>query len=136
MQRSREAWMLDLCFWKDMTDLVPLAIQIELYFSIHSFGIQLSPFTCAYYLQFLCYHEMNDSENRRRALQQLIDVASDEDKHESKPYISLNIAGHCLLVAGDIMRARHTFYKSYWTTILYPPLHKSNSAHWYLQNFC
>ena len=46
-QRVRKAWMFDLIVAWDITDMVPLAIQIELYFS--EYGILfLSPFTCVY----------------------------------------------------------------------------------------
>ena len=50
IQRARTAWMFDLCITEDMTDVVPLAIQIEIYFS-SPLPVELSPFTCAYYLQ-------------------------------------------------------------------------------------
>ena len=60
-QRARKAWMFDLFIAHNMSNMVPLAIQIELFFSTYPEApiVLLSPFTCAYYLQFLCYHNMH-----------------------------------------------------------------------------
>ena len=43
MQRAKKAWMNELTLTKDMTDVVPLAIKIELYFSDPCVHISLSP---------------------------------------------------------------------------------------------
>ena len=91
IQRARTAWMFDLNFMENITDAVPLAIQIEIYFSGDI--VQLSPFTCAYYLQFLCYHRMQQYDNRDRALQQLIEVVFNREQC-GKPWTSWSIAGH------------------------------------------
>ena len=126
-QRAKKAWMLDLHVTKDMTDVLPLAFQIELYFDAdHLF---VSPFTCAYYLQFLCYHRMHQYDNRDRALQQLIEVANNK-KQWGAQWISLNIVGHCLLLVGNRGQARDKFKKSYFISQQNPTAHKYNSAGW------
>ena len=112
-QKASTAWMFDLTFMQDTTDSLPLAIQIELYLSFYKYlPVNLSPFTCAYYLQFLCYHRMQQCDNRDHALQQLIEVVNDIEQC-GKPHTSWNIAGHCLLLAGRTGQARHMFYRSY-----------------------
>ena len=131
IQKARKAWMLDLEFMKIKTDMVPLAIQIELNFSLTE-SFALSPFTCAYYLQFLCYHRMHQYDNRDRALQQLIEVVNNREQC-GRQWISLNIAGHCLLLAGRTAQAQHAFYRSYMLTQS-TPREKWNSAIWYLLN--
>ena len=132
IHRARKAWMFDLTFAQAMTNVVPLAIQIELYFR----GTQivwLSPFTCAYYLQFLCYHEMHQYDNRDHALQQLIEVGKNPKQH-GYPLTSFNIIGHCLLLAGRTVQARTILYWSYMLSHK-TPREKWNSAKWYLLNF-
>ena len=69
-QRARRAWMFDLRLNKDLIDALPLAFQIELYFSLSD--VKISPFICAYYLQFMCYHNMQRYDERDRALVQLL----------------------------------------------------------------
>ena len=133
IQRARTAWMFDFYVTKNMTDVVPLAIQIEIYFR-GDYAVQLSPFTCAYYLQFLCYHRTQQYDNRDRALQQLIEVAYNRKQRGMKqPYTSLSIAAHCLLLAGRRVQARDLLYRSYMAT-----QNNSgeiwNSAIWYLLN--
>ena len=61
IQRAKTARIFDLCITIDRTDMVPLAIQIELFFynGYNAISVLLSPFTHAYYLQFLCYHDMH-----------------------------------------------------------------------------
>ena len=77
-QRARKAWMFNMNFVKDMNDAMPIAIKIELLFCHQSLEvISISPFTCAYYLQFLCYHDTHQFDNRESALQQLIDAVHD-----------------------------------------------------------
>ena len=136
MQRARKSWMFELSLRKNMTEMTPLAIQIELYFSDRFAFISLSPFTCTYYLQFLCYHQMCQYDSRNCALQQLIDVLNYSDYCGIQFYNTLNIAGHCLLLSGQRARAWEMFNESYQHTQRNPPLHKYNSALWYLQNYC
>ena len=131
IQRAKKAWISDLLITKDMIDVVPLAIQIELhFFDLHP--IPLSPFTCAYYLQFLCYHRMQQYENRDSALRQLIEVVFNREQC-SIHYFSINIAGHCLLLAGKRDQARAMFIRSHSLT-QQSPAGKFNPALWYLQN--
>ena len=132
IQRARKAWMFDLDVTQETTNMVPFAFQIELYFSA-PLSLFVSPFTCAYYLQFLCYHRMQQYDNRDRALQQLIEVAFNREQCGMQ-WTSLNIAGHCLLLAGRRAQARNMFYISYQTTQMYPPFDQMNSALWYLHN--
>ena len=99
IQRAKKAWVFDLYIAKDMINVMPLAIQIELYFNGNHFPVVLSPFTFAYYLQFLCYHRMQQYVNRDRALQQLIEVVDNREQC-GLPHNSLNIAGHCMLLVG------------------------------------
>ena len=132
IQRARTAWMFDLRF-SEVKAHVPLAIQIELNFSLED-DYAFSPFTCAYYLQFLCYHRMQQYDNRHRALQQLIDVACNMEQC-GDPHFSLNIAGHCLLLVGRRDLARVFFYRSYML-LKSTPYEKWNSAIWYLLNCC
>ena len=124
-----------MIFVKDMNDAMPIGIQIELLFCHKSMRMKwLSPFTCAYYLQFLCYHAMHQLDNRERALQQLIDAVHDVKQCGNEQFTSLNIAGHCLLLAGKLVQARDMFYQSYLSTIMLPFHHEQNSAVWYLKN--
>ena len=133
-QRARTAWMFDLDITHDMTNMVPLAIQIELFFSTYpEILVQLSPFTCVYYLQFLCYHNTHQYNNRDVALQELIDIVNDI-KRRGMPLISFNITGHCLLLAGRRDQALVMFQRSYRLTEDFPLIHQRNSATWYLQN--
>ena len=134
IQRARKAWMFALYLEKDMAYLVPLAIQIELYFSDPTFNIRISPLTCTYYLQFLCYHRMCQYDCRNRALQQLIELLADTERITNETYHTGNIAGHCLLLAGERALAWEVFNKSYQYTQRHPPFDKYNSALWYLHN--
>ena len=129
IQRAKKAWMFDFLLTLSMIDVVPLAIQIELYFAGCVF---LSPYICAYYLQFLCYHRMHQYDIRDRTLLQLIEVAFNKEQccHQDN---SLNIAGHCLLLTGMRFLAQHVFYRSYMFT-LGSPCEQQNSAIWYLLN--
>ena len=102
IQRAREAWLTDLVIDNCMSDILPLAIQIELYFCradclnfIYD-KLIISPFVCAYYLKFLCYHELGQYDNRDRELRQLIDVVYTERCGERQDF-SYNIAGHFCL---------------------------------------
>ena len=119
IQKAKKAWMFDLKFNKTETYLLPLAIKIELYLSFVD-GIELSPLTCAYYLQFLCYFDLNLYDNRDRALEQLVDfVKNAAENHRGeclRSFPDLNITGHCLLLAGKMVEARDMFYLSYTLT--------------------
>ena len=70
-KRAKTAWLFDVVFPKHIANSMPLAIQIELYFCDSLTGVRISPFVCAYYLMFLCYHGLHDHENRNSALRQL-----------------------------------------------------------------
>ena len=131
IQRSRKAWMFDLYVTENMTDVVPLAIQIEIYFQCDR-PVQLSPFTCAYYLQFLCYHRMQQYDNRDCTLQQLIEVVLNKEQC-GDPWTSLSIVGHCLLLAGRRAQARDILYRSYRASQI-TGYEIWNSAIWYLLN--
>ena len=135
IQRAKSAWMFDFVVTQDMTDFVPLAIQIELYFLSLVPLIALSPFTCAYYLQFMCYHQTQQYQNRDRALQQLVEVAYNRDQSGNFPWHSFNIAGHCLLLAGRTAQAQDMFNLSYEIAQMRPPFDRYTSALWYLHNF-
>ena len=134
IQRARRAWMFDLIITQEMIDVVPLAIKLELYANHVYVPVTFSPFACAYYLQFLCYHRMHQYDSRDRALQQLIEVANNEEQCGNILHHSLNIAGHCLLLAGRRNHARDIFRRSYLITQMVPPYDKFNSALWYLRN--
>ena len=130
------AWMFPMNFPRDTSNSLPLAIRIELYFK--RLSVKLSPFTCAYYLQFLCYFDLHQYENRDRALEQLVDFAKHtaeriKDSHSTS---DLSIAGHCLLLAGQIAEARDMFCWSYALVQQFrPDLQELNSARWYLHIF-
>ena len=131
IDKAKKAWMFPMNFSKGTTNPLPLAIRIEVYFSLAY--IQLSPLTCAYYLQFLCYSDIHQYENRDSALEQLVDFAKHRTEEDPCPYADLNIAGHCLLLAGRIIEARDLFYLSYILTKNFSPaVHNDNSAQWYL----
>ena len=133
-QMPKKAWMFDLWFLKEMAELVPLGIQIELYFCHSEMEVMLSPYVCTYYLQFLCYHEMRRYDDRDRALQHLIEAAFDRQQSGTARH-SYNLAGHCLLIAGQKARAQFMFSMSDLGGKINPPYDKYNSAVWYLKNF-
>ena len=110
--------------------MLPLAIQIELRFADRV--IFVSPFIFAYYLMFLCYHELRHYDDRDRALRQLVEVVNNPQQHGSWQHHSLNIAGHCLLMAGKTSQARDMFIRSFRITMRNPPFYKYNSALHYL----
>ena len=78
--RLKTAWLVPFLVFKDMAYVMPFAIQIEFLFNDNSMGplLRLSPYVCAYYLMFLCYHELHQYDQRYQALCQLIDVANNE----------------------------------------------------------
>ena len=135
--RLNTAWLMPFMVDKDMAHVMPLAIQIELLFNDHDHNrfMLLSPYVCAYYLMFLCYHELRQYDQRDRALQllQLIDVFNNAWQPGPLPYQSCNIIGHCLYLAGDTTQAQEFFIRSYQFTQDIPPYDKYNSALYYLQ---
>ena len=113
-KKVTSAWMFELRFPQDLAaGNLPLAIKIELNFCDDILGVQHSPFTCAYYLMFLCYHVLQQDEDRDWALCQLIVAVNNPYQREDHRYHSYNIAGHCLLLAGQIHHARVMFLRSY-----------------------
>ena len=142
MERAKKAWIPDLIFNRQMTEILPLAIQIEVNYNTDIdllrkyLVIYLSPFTCAYYLMFLCYHELGQYDNRDRALQQLIEVVNNPEQCGKEPYRSYNIAGHCLLVTGERERARDMFNRSIQFSRRDSWWDRRNTAEWYIRNFC
>ena len=137
MHRTREAWLCDFHVGKPMTDIMPLAIQVELYFTDGDNGfLYLSPFICLYYFMFLCYHKLHQYDNRDRALRQLVEVVHNFAQCGCMLHHSYNITGHCLVVAGERALARDMFMRSYQFSRRIPPLDKFNSALWYMQHFC
>ena len=135
-QIAKRAWLFDFCVHNHFITLVPAAIQIELMFGDPAI---LSPFTCAYYLQFLCYHGLRQFDNRDNSLRQLTEVPEKPEQCGSNcmRYSSFNIAGHCLLVAGDKVRAREMFLKSCEVHSRYGSKcnPQANSAVYYLHNY-
>ena len=141
VQRAGKAWLSDMVFTKNMTEILPLGIQIEQYFcDSASMNVRLSPYVCAYYLMFLCYHELRQFNNRYSALRQLIDGLDQEleETDSQANFAGHNIAGHCLLIAGDINKAREMFMISRMPFLMINPLFKklNSSPAWYLSNFC
>ena len=101
-----------LSFRKDVINNVTLAIQVVLRFCEHVYGVLISPITCAYYLMFLCYHELCQKENRERALRLLMTVVNSPELCERHIHHSFNIAGHRLLLAGQWCRAWNSYLQS------------------------
>ena len=133
-QRARKAWMFNLRLNKDMIDALPLAFQIELCF--RQIGVWISPFTCAYYLQFMCYHRMQQYDERDRALEHLLQALVNLEQR-GDPYTlctSLNIAGHCSLLAGMRTVAQLAFCASIRQMQSIQSCFHCESAFWYLQN--
>ena len=134
LQKAKKAWMFEMLFCNGASYPLPLAIKIELYFSY--FSITLSPFACAYYLQFLSYFNLRNYENMNRVLEQLVDYAKQAIEKDDHSYSDLNIAGHCLLLAEKKPEALDIFKLSYiLTQRLSPYRHIQNSARWYLLNY-
>ena len=140
MDRAQKAWVMPLYFEKCMTDILPLAIQIELYFSDFVIFVTIPSLAMAYYLAFQCYHELGQYDNRDNTLRQLVDCVNNFAKRKHSPRL-FNIAGHCLLIAGDIVRARDMFIRSKQTALckktpVLASYVRINSAKWYLEHFC
>ena len=134
--RAKMSWLFDIVVGKDSAEFMPLGLQIELYFCDPKRGVVVSPFTFAYYLMFLCHHELRQYDQRDRSLRQLVDVTNSTEQCGGWPYHSYNITGHCLLLAGDTYRAQDMFDRSYQWTRRERVYHKYNSAKCYLQQFC
>ena len=115
---------------------MPIGIQIELYFCDPKLGVIVSPFTLSYYLLFICHHELRQFDDRDRALRHLVDVANNSEQNGENKHHSYNMAGHCLLIAGEIGQARYMFNMSRHFTKAKPPLDRYNATTWYLRQFC
>ena len=61
--RAKEAWLFDMRISLREYSFVSRAIQIELDHCDPLVGISISPFTYAFYLLFLCYHGLGQSDN-------------------------------------------------------------------------
>ena len=133
-KRANTAWLFAVVFSKHIANSMPLGIQIELYFCDNLTGVRVSPFVCAYYLMFLCYHGLCDYKNRNSALRQLLEAVNNKEQCGYYARHSFNIAGHCLLVTSDINEARNVFQESYKCIEGIKMFEKYNSAVWYLQN--
>ena len=133
--RAKTAWLVSFLVDKDMAHVMPLAIQIELLFHDHAVFafMKLSLYVCAYYLMFLCYHELHQYDQRDGALRQLVDVANNVRQTGPYHYQSWNIIGHCLFLAGHKAPAHSFFINSYQYTQRKPPYDQYNSALHYLQ---
>ena len=112
ISRAKEAWLTDMFFTPAEYHVLPRAIQVELFYCFKPAGVLISPFTYAYYLMFLCYHELGCYDNRDRALRQLVDTVNDRERCCVVRYHSYNIAGHCMLMAGCVEMARKLFLES------------------------
>ena len=130
--RAKEAWLFDMHITHSEYTFVPRAIQIELDHCDLDIGVYISPFIYAYYLIFLCYHGLGQYDNRDCALRQLVDTVNDRERRGLLEYHSYNIAGHCLLMAGNVEMARHMLLESVRYTQFRPVLDKFNAAHTHL----
>ena len=142
IERLRKAWLMPLFIETRMTDVVPLAIQIELYFcNIYFSSAHIPPFVVLYYLAFQCHHELGQYDDRDNALRLLLDFVNNDAHYDTTNYYdhqSYNIAGHCLLIAGKIGQARAMFKRSNEMAKLHraPSTNEGTAASWYLLNFC
>ena len=96
--------------------------------------VLISPFIFAYFLMFLCYHGLNQHDDRDRALHQLIDCLTDYERCGVFKHHSYNIAGHCMLLVGNVETARNMFLESAQDTQIpvCPAFNKYNAAYKYL----
>ena len=130
--RAKEAWLFDMHFTHSEYSFVPRAIQIGLDHCDPRIGFKISPFAFAYYLMFMCYHGLGQYDNRDRALRQLVDIANDKERRGVYRHHSNNIAGHCMLSAGNVDMARNVFLESARLTRSAKSIDKYNAAHKYL----
>ena len=139
MQRAREAWLMPLVIHKCVSEALPLAMKIEHHFvSTSMYSFYVSPYTCAYYLLFQCYHELGQYDSRDGVLKQLLDDVDILQQCDSgfNVYHSLNIVGHCLLTTGQREQAREIFRKSRAITQPFLVENQRNSANFYIANYC
>ena len=131
--RAKEAWLFHMRIYHSQYSFVPRAIQIEIDYCDPLIGVLISPFIYAYYLMFLCYHGLGQYDNRDRALRQLVDTVKDRERCGFIHH-SYNIAGHCLLMAGNVEMARNMFLESAQFTHRRrrPAYDKYNAAYKYL----
>ena len=134
VQRARTAWLIDFMVSKDSISTMPPAIQVELAYCDPLFGVLLSPFACAYYFMFLCYHTLGEYENRNRTLRLLVDVANNNEQCGYFVYHTYNIVGHCLMFVGEISQAMEMFVKSCQFTLKFPLVQEYNAGYDYLRN--
>ena len=111
-QIAKRAWLFDFFLSKHAIPIDPNSPEL---FRVDDGGdwIQLSPFTLAYYLQFLCYHGLRQYHNRDRALRQLVDVVENPEQcgcNCIRPR-EYKLAGDCCLFVGELARASEMFNK-------------------------
>ena len=113
LNRAKEAWLLNMHITHRQYSFVPRAIQIELDYCDTAVGVKVSPFIYAYYVMFLCYHELGQYYNRDCvAFYELALTLTDKERHGAYMHHSLNIVGHCMLMAGYEETARDLFLES------------------------
>ena len=138
-QIEKRAWIFDIRLFKNDIPVLPAAIQMELIHANPEKSLYISPFTFAYYLQFLCYHGLRQYENRDRALRQLVEVTDNPEQYGCMclRHHSYNIAGHCLWFVGKTACAREMFLKSCEWHILngHPDRNDYNAARHYLRSY-
>ena len=138
VERLRASWLRDLHFHKHMMHNInlPSAVRVELSVCDELRGVRVSPFVFAYYLMFLCHHELHQYDDRDRALRLLVDTVYNPEQRGCgcQYHHAFNIAGNCLLLAGRRDLAREIFILSYQATQTHPPLNKYNSALLYLHS--
>ena len=132
--RAKEAWLTDMILTPQEYPFLPRAIQVDLCYCQKRIGVCISPFTYAFYLMFLCYHELGQYDNRDRALRQLVDIVYDRERCSFWRHHSFNIAGHCMLMAGYEEMAKTLFLESaqFTHSLPSPAFDKYNSAYKYL----
>ena len=134
MCRAKNAWLVDMYFTTEEHSFLPRAIQIQLQYCDPKWGIRISPFIYAYYLMFLCYHGLDQYDNRDRALRQLVDTVNDRERCGVYIDHSYNIVGHCMLMAGYVDMALNIFLESaqFTHSMPAPAFDKYNAAYKYL----
>ena len=134
--RAKKAWLFDMHITHSEYSFMPRAIQIELDYCDPDIGVIISPFTYSYYLMFLCYNGLGQYDNRDHALRQFMDTVNDKERCFLQRHHSYNIAGHCMLIAGNIDIALLLFIESANFTHELPGsvLDKYNSSYYFLSN--
>ena len=107
-QIAKRAWLLNFYLKKGAMLAMPNAIDFP-YEDTH-----FSPFTLAYYLQFLCYHGLRQYDNRDCALRQLAEVVDNPEQCvcNCEKSIEYYLAGRCFWMVGERVRAREMYKKS------------------------